>query len=196
MTSDTPGRVVLLNGPTSAGKSSLAEAVVARMPTPWFDLPVDLIHSIRSRPDLTVPSGYSMSDDDWNDVFRRSRAGYHRALAGMARAGNNVIGDHVLNEPWRIQDLLQVLEGVSVLLVHVTAPLHVLEARERDRGDREVGTARIQHQVVFAHGDCDLTIDTDRTSLDDAATLVVAQVDDWPADTAFDRLRRSGRART
>ncbi|WP_220093707.1 chloramphenicol phosphotransferase CPT family protein [Flexivirga caeni] len=45
-----PGRVVLLNGPSSAGKSSLAAAFAAIQPTPWHNLPVDLVHSSRSRP--------------------------------------------------------------------------------------------------------------------------------------------------
>ncbi|WP_281276225.1 phosphotransferase-like protein [Flexivirga caeni] len=123
------------------------------------------------------------------DTFRRSRAGYHRMLAAMARAGNDVVGDHVLNEPWRIADLLDVLDGIPVLLVHATASLEELERRERERGDREVGTARAQLDVVFAHGDCDLAIDTTGTSSVAAARAVTALVQEWPARTAFDRMR-------
>lgn len=46
-----------------------------------------------------------MTGDDWQAVFLRSRAGYHRMLAGLATAGNDVVGDHVLSQPWRIADL-------------------------------------------------------------------------------------------
>ncbi len=180
---------MLLNGPSSAGKSSIAEALVALMPTPWLNLPVDVVHAIRSRPDLIRPAGYAMSDEDWQAVFRRSRAGYHRMLAGLATAGNDVVGDHVLSEPWRIADLLDVLGGVPTLLVHVTAPLGVLEARERARGDREVGTARLQHEVAFTHNDCDLRIDTSRNTVTEAAARVRALVDAWPGSTAFERMR-------
>lgn len=183
-----PGRVVLLNGPSSAGKSTLARALTDRQPTPWHYLPVDLVHSIRSRP--AALAGVGWDEPAWQDVFRRSRAGYHRMLAGLAQAGNDVIGDHVLNEPWRIDDLLSVLGGIPVLLVHVTASLHELERRERERGDRTPGTARAQHEIVFAHGDCDLELDLTDLSAEAAAEQVTDLIDAWPASTAFDRLSR------
>lgn len=184
---EAAGRVVLLNGPSSAGKSSLATAFVAMQPTPWHYLPVDLVHSIRSRPETMaqVPG----DAPQWQRVFRRSRAGYHRMLAGMASAGNDVIGDHVLNEPWRITDLLRVLDGIPTLLVHVTASLEELERRESSRGDRVIGTALAQHEIVFGHGDCDLWVDTTGLTSEAAAARVTDLVESWPDTTAFDRLR-------
>lgn len=184
------GRIVLLNGPSSAGKSSLAAEFVRMRPTPWFNLPVDLVHSIRSRP--AALSDQPWDAPRWQEIFRRSRAGYHRLLAGLAAAGNDVIGYHVLNEPWRLKDLLQaVAADIPVLLVHVTARTRDLERRERARGDREPGTARAQIDVVFAHGDCDLQIDTTDISTADAARAVSELVASWPEPTAFDRMKRT-----
>lgn len=182
-----PGRVVLLNGPSSAGKSSVAQAFMAMQSTPWHYVPVDLLHSIRSRPEAMA----DMSGESpvWQEIFRRTRAGYHRMLAGMARAGNDVVADHVLNEPWRIEDLLRVLDGIPVLLVHVTASHDELDRRERARGDRELGTARAQADIVFAHGDCDLELDTTTMTSEAAARSVTDLVGSWPCTTAFDRLR-------
>ncbi|WP_170221906.1 phosphotransferase-like protein [Yimella lutea] len=68
---------MLLNGRSSAGKSTLAAAFARRQPTPWRVFPVDLLHSIRSRPDLR-PQGCPLTPDDWQATFRRTRAGYHR----------------------------------------------------------------------------------------------------------------------
>lgn len=184
---EAAGRMVLLNGPSSAGKSSLATAFAAMQPTPWHYLPVDLVHAARSRPEAMaqVPG----DGPQWQEIFRRSRAGYHRMLAGMASVGNDVVGDHVLNEPWRITDLLRVLDGIPTVLVHVTASLEELERREQARGDRVVGTARAQAEIVFAHGDCDMWVDTTELTSEAAAARVAALVDSWPARTAFDRLR-------
>src|ERR1700755_1626848 len=97
----SPGRLVLLNGPTSAGKTTLSASVTARLPTPWLVLPVDLFPSLRTRPDA------DLSPREWNDVFRRTRSAYHRALAGAVASGCDVIGDHVLSETWRLDDLLR-----------------------------------------------------------------------------------------
>lgn len=181
------GRVVLLNGPSSAGKSSLAAEFARTQPTPWHYLPVDLVHAARSRPAAMADT--PGDDPIWQAVFRRSRAGYHRMLAGMASAGNDVVGDHVLNESWRIADLLQVLADVPVLLVHVTASLEELERREAARGDRVAGTARAQHDIVFAHGDCDLELDTTDLSSEEPAATISRLVQSWPETTAFDRMR-------
>ncbi|MBB2891266.1 phosphotransferase-like protein [Flexivirga oryzae] len=185
-----PGRVVLLNGPSSAGKSSLARAFLARQSTPWHYLPVDLVHSIRSRP--AAMADLPTDGTRWQESFRRSRAGYHRMLAGLAQAGNDVVGDHVLSEPWRIADLLLALDGIPTLLVHVTASRAELERRERERGDRVPGTALAQVGLVFGHGDQDLEVDTTELSSEDAAQEVDAVVQSWPQCTAVDRLRRRG----
>ena len=93
------GRLVLLNGPSSAGKTTLAKAVVGRLRSPWLLLPMDLFHQIRTRPDA------DLTDRQWQDVFHRTRAAYHRALVGAAACGCDVLGDHVLSEPWRLDDL-------------------------------------------------------------------------------------------
>jgi hypothetical protein len=39
------GRVVLLNGPSSAGKTSIAAALTDALPTPWLNVPADLLSS-------------------------------------------------------------------------------------------------------------------------------------------------------
>src|SRR3954470_17440241 len=140
------GRIVLLNGPSSAGKTTLTQAVSSRLTTPWLVLPVDLFHQIRTRPSA------ELTDRQWHDVFHRTRAAYHRALVGAAAVGCDVLGDHVLDEPWRLDDLLRLTVGLDVLLVHVTCDPAELRRREKARSDREVGTARTQQRLGFAPG--------------------------------------------
>jgi chloramphenicol 3-O phosphotransferase len=176
--------IVLLNGPSSAGKTTLANCVAARLPTPWLVMPVDLFHRIRSRPQTELPA------EQWQDVFHRTRSAYHRALAGAALAGCDVIGDHVLSEPWRLAQLLELTTGLNVLLVHVTCNPDELDRREQQRGDRKAGTARAQAGVVFTHGDCDLAVDTTASAVEECARRVAALIVSPPRQTAFERLRR------
>jgi chloramphenicol 3-O phosphotransferase len=178
-----PGRLVLLNGPSSAGKTTLSQNVAARLATPWLLLPVDLFHQVRTRSDA------ELTPRQWHDVFRRTRAAYHRALAGAVASGCDVLGDHVLDEPWRLDDLLRLTEGLDVLLVHVTCSPAELRRRERARGDRDSGTAVTQQRLVFQHGDCDLTVDT-TYGPDEPTAALLELIRRPPADRAFDRLRR------
>lgn len=177
------GRIVLLNGPSCAGKTSLANALARQLPTPWLVMPVDLFHHIRSRPQS------KLAPDQWQRVFQETRSAYHRALAGAALAGCDVIGDHVLSEPWRLTEQLALTSGLDVLLVHVTCDLDELERRERHRSDREPGTARAQADVVFAHGDCDFVVDTTQAKPEACAARVAVLLDSPPKETAFERLR-------
>src|SRR3954451_21095435 len=182
------GRIVLLNGPSSAGKTTLTHAVSRRLASPWLVLPVDLFHQIRTRPDA------DLTDRQWQDVFHRTRAAYHRALVGAASSGMDVLADHVLNEPWRLDDLLRLSTGLDVLLVHVTCSPKELRRREKLRGDRDRGTALHQQRLAFLHGDCDLTVDTSYGP-DEPAAALLELIRTPPASRAFDRLRTTRLAR-
>jgi chloramphenicol 3-O phosphotransferase len=176
------GRIVLFNGPSSSGKTTLTKAVSRRLPTPWLVLPVDLFHQIRTRPDA------DLTDRQCHDVFHRTRSAYPRAMAGAASSVMVVQADHVLNVPWRLDDLLRLTEGIDVLLVHVTCSPKELRRRETTRGDRDPGSALAQRRLVFQHGDCDLTVDT-TYGPDEPTAAVLDLIRTPPEDRAFDRLR-------
>ena len=182
---DEPGRVILLNGPSSSGKSSVGRAMLPLLDEPWFFVPVDVVSGMRS-------TAYRLPLDDAgvHALLTRTRRGYHRTVAALASAGNHVIMDYPLSEPWRLADLLVVLDGYDVTLVDVVCSPDELERRERVRGDRPVGLAA--SQAVFEHADRDLTIDTTTSSPEECAASIVSRLDTLSRPKAFDRLRRRG----
>jgi chloramphenicol 3-O phosphotransferase len=179
-----PGQVILLNGTSSSGKSSIATELLDVLDRPWFHLGVDMFGAVRSRTRTPAePTALAA-------VLRRTRAGYHRAVAGFAAAGNDVVMDHVLSEPWRLADLLTVLDGFDVFFVGVRCDPAELDRRERERGDRPVGTAAAQLAVVHGHGRYDLDVDTSVMSARDCALEIKAYVESGARPVAFDELRR------
>lgn len=184
MTAESAGRIILLNGASSSGKSSIGRALLPLLADPWFFIPVDAIGEMRS----TVHTRL-LGDAEIDDMLRRTRLGYHRAVAALASAGNHVIMDYPLSERWRLTELLTTLAGYDVTLVEVRCSADELDRRERERGDRPVGLARSQ-TTVYAHGDCDIAVDTTSTGPDECARLIVQRLDALPSPKAFDRLRQ------
>ena len=177
--------MILLNGPSSSGKSSIGQALLPLFEEPWFLVPVDAVNAMRSTVQRRV-----LDERALLEVLTRTRRGYHRTVAALASAGNNVVMDYPLSEPWRLADLLEVLEGYDVTLVDVHCAADELERRERARGDRPVGLA--SSQTVFDHGDRDVTVDTTTASPEDCALEIVTALPTLAPPTAFDRLRGDG----
>lgn len=175
------GLIVFLNGTSSSGKSSIAKELLAVLEEPFFHMPVDAFHAMRSRKEL--------GPEEIQDMLHRTWRGYHRAVAGMAAAGNNVVVDHIFSEPWRLRDCLALFPPRDVVLVGVRCPLAELERREQARGDRPWGLAALQFEKVHAHGVYDVECDTSEADPAKCARRIAEFLPGRPTPTAFERLR-------
>jgi chloramphenicol 3-O phosphotransferase len=176
------GRIILLNGASSSGKSSIGRALQALLPDPWFFVSADDVNAMRSTVHTRV-----LDDAEIAEMLTRTRLGYHRAVAALASTGNDVIMDYPLSERWRLDDLVAVLHGYDVTLVEVRCSPDELDRRERLRGDRPVGLARSQ-TGVYGHGEPDLAVDTTATGPEACAREIVAALGKVPLPKAFERL--------
>jgi chloramphenicol 3-O phosphotransferase len=178
------GQVIFLNGTSSSGKSSIAQQLLLILDRPFFHMSVDAINAMRAR-ERTLELG----PGELAAILARTRAGFHRAVAGMAQAGNDLVVDYVLSEQWRLLDCLAVLDGLDVVFVGVRCSEPELARREKARGDRPPGQASAQLEQVHAHGAYDLECDTTTTSPRDCALSIRQSLDHLPVPRAFDRLR-------
>ncbi|MEV7788324.1 AAA family ATPase [Streptomyces sp. NPDC088106] len=176
-----PGRIIFLNGTSSSGKSSIARELLCVLDEPYFHLPVDSFHAMRSRREIPA--------EDLPEVLHRTWRGFHRAVAGMAAAGNNVVVDHVLSEEWRLLDCLELFPARDVVLVGVHCSPDELRRREEARGDRPAGLAARQFERVHSHGVYDIECDTTTTGAAECADRISAFLPRQPSPTAFERLR-------
>ncbi|MFJ4468717.1 chloramphenicol phosphotransferase CPT family protein [Streptomyces sp. NPDC089424] len=178
------GLIIFLNGTSSSGKSSIAAELLRILDEPCFHMAADSFHAMRSR--VPVPP------DALDTVLHRTWQGYHRAVAGMAAAGNDVVMDHILSADWRLADCLSLFEPQDVVLVGVRCPVDELERRERERGDRPPGLAAAQLKQVHAHGVYDLECDTGASDAAECARRIKDFLPARPTPTAFQRLREAG----
>ncbi|WP_307545091.1 chloramphenicol phosphotransferase CPT family protein [Streptomyces sp. V3I8] len=175
------GLIIFLNGTSSSGKSSIAKALLTVLDDMYFHMPVDAFHAMRARRDI--------APDELSSVLRHTWMGFHRAVAGMAAGGNNIVVDHVLSEQWRLLDCLALFAPEDVVLVGVYCPLQELERREQERGDRPPGLAARQITQVHAHSLYDIECDTSTTSAADCAQQIKDFLPHRPTPTAFEKLK-------
>ncbi|QXQ07337.1 chloramphenicol phosphotransferase CPT family protein [Sphingosinicellaceae bacterium] len=172
------GKVILLNGTSSAGKTSVAIALQRQLVDHYVLLGIDQFLSALP-PDLHGSArGVYFIDHQDGVRLRLGPAGvkleraFHRAVRAVADAGLNVIVDDVLFEPWLLEDWHIVLAGIHLTLVGVHCPITEAERREVARGDRRVGQARGQHGVVHLNCVYDLEVDAIACDPEQAASEI------------------------
>ena len=150
------GKIILINGASSAGKSTLARQLQQKLPIPFWHFSFDHLRDSNALPMARILSG----EIDWSTMRPAVFDGFHRCLPVLAEVGNNLIVDHIIeNEIW-MSDLVQLLAGLDVFFVGMHCPLPELERREQARGDRRIGEARTDYQVIHSFTEYDLEIDS------------------------------------
>lgn len=176
--------VIVLNGVGSVGKSSTAEALQALASRPLLHVAMDAFIQMMpmklvGHPDGLVfktrsEAGMPSLEIRTGPVLERALAGMRGAVAALADAGNDLIVDEVMLGDEHL-DYRALLAGHDLRFVGLFAALEVLEARERRRGNREIGLSRWQYGRVHAGVDYDLRIDTDQTTpVENAARICEA----------------------
>src|SRR4051794_18552183 len=170
----SPGSVIVLSGPSSAGKSTLAAALqrlFAAQGECWFvygiddyfsKLPFDWVtYTARNHFGIHAEDGVILETVDgkfrmrMGPIGRRLLLAWRGAVGSAARAGLNVIADDVqlTEDEWR--GWQSELRGIDAHWVRVHIALDVLEAREHERGDRTTGQARSQYQDAYRYATYD-----------------------------------------
>jgi chloramphenicol 3-O phosphotransferase len=164
---------IVLHGPTSAGKSSLAKALQYTAPTPAFHVALDAFVTMSRRRDMRSP-------EEQRQAYHLHCENLRATLARLVATPFEIVVDLVLRDETELQDTLRVLSSRSTYLVGVQAPLEVLEERERLRDDRASGMAREQTAHPAFRRNYDLVIDTSRQSPEQGAIAIRSFIRDHP----------------
>ena len=162
--------IILLNGASSSGKSSIARELQSQLPTPFLHLSIDHLRDSGVLPLERFRSG----EFTWADTREVFFIGFERAVAAMAGAGNDLIVDHIIETPEWMRRLESVLGGLDVFFVGVHCPLEELERREAARGDRPLGDARRDFSAVHEHCTYDFEADATRSPQLNASNIIAA----------------------
>ena len=190
MTTVQPGRIILINGTSSSGKTTLAKGLQSTLPELWLEMGIDrfayaLPGRILGQPAWPQLFRYVRPDGATDGPFaikttalgQRFVSSMHRTAAAIAGSGINVIVDHVLLEGSWLEECRRLWAGHSVLFVGVRCPLDVVVQRELERKDRTLGQAEAQFAVAHTWGAYDVEVDTSQLTPQEAVARILAALD-------------------
>jgi len=174
------GTVIVLNGPSGSGKSSIQKAFQnLMMPNLWVKVGIDNLFD-SPMPDINLENlSFWQSpnpirwveeshDADSNKVItllvgeqgKKVAYAMNSAIAAYAQNGCNVIVDYIAYDQDWLRDLEQKLAGFKTYYVAVEIPLEILEQREEARGTSPKGHARSHYATVYGDKKYDLVVST------------------------------------
>jgi len=186
------GMVIVLNGPSGSGKSSIQKAFQNLMiPNLWLKVGIDNLFDV-PMPDITPENMdtwqsqnpirwvETTTDEEGSQVItlyvgkQGDKVAYamNSAIAAYARNGNNVIVDYIAYDQKWFEDLKQKLSSCNTYYVAVDIPLEVLEKRERARGTSPSGHARSHYKTVYGPYTYDLRVNSAKNTPDEIARQI------------------------
>lgn len=188
-------KVILLNGCSSAGKTTLALKLQNLLKEPYQHVALDhfrdgmpgRVRGLNSPAGDPGASGLNVVPGQLNGEWvthiqfgeygERVLAGMRRTVATLNQLGCNVIVDDLLFKPAYLQDYLDVLDPDNTWFIGVKCSLDVVKQREALRPGRFPGTAISHFDQVHSHGAAyDLEVDTSRAKPEEVAEQIIQRM--------------------
>ena len=188
----TSGIVIVLNGPSASGKSSIQRAFQRlKMPNLWVKVGIDNLFD-SPMPDITVENLNFWQQENqirWitssEDVAGKKIVTLHvgeqgnmvayamnSAIADYAAHGCNVIVDYLAYKKDWFDDLQTKLKPYKTFYVAIDISREELERRETLRNTSPVGHARSHYSYVYWDKIYDLRVDSEKNSAEEIAQMI------------------------
>ncbi len=166
--------VIFLHGTSSSGKTTLAKALQAAAPLPFWHVSSDQLVEAG-----LLPNHQSIrADFDWKTHRPRFFNAFHGCVKAILDADNHMILDHIIESRDWYQQLRQHLTGHRVFIVGLHCSVKALRERELQRSDRHTGnryTGEAEYHLQHVHSYCryDFEINTQDNNPQHAAKIIL-----------------------
>lgn len=153
------GTIIVLNGVSSSGKSTLAKELTKLLPDFFafsiddFDLVIEKMEDREGQRLIPIETEYF----------------YYKNVAIFSDRGVNLILDQIIHDPLTLKNFYEALNGYPILFVGVHCPVDELLHREQSRGDRRIGLAASQLEYVHKQEIYDVEVNTFYQSISECA---------------------------
>ena len=173
------GKIIILNGVSSAGKTTLAKVLQERLSQPFFHIDVDMFCIMA--PQKFLENDYSLQHNFVSNMFD--------VVKLFSDKGYSLIVPCAFLEGYGyLEKCVSLLHSYQVLFVHVTCPIEELIQREKKRGDRPLGSAEAMLPMLVPQGTYDIMVDTYKYSTIDCADKLVEMLNTPEKLTSFKEL--------
>jgi chloramphenicol 3-O phosphotransferase len=162
------GQIIFLHGPSSSGKSTTANAIQGLAEVLFWHISIDHLRDSGVLPTERIERKEFL----WSDLRKPFFDSFHASLAAYAEAGNNLIIEHILDQPEWTEDLKALLAPFDVLFVGLHCDLDELQRRELERGDRPIGSAEQDFRTVHSGRVYDIELDGNGSATKNAQTIL------------------------
>jgi len=162
---NTKGNIIILNGTSSSGKTTLARAFQAKNRDVYLLCTLDMFWDMTPH---KIPAG--------SHHFPNMKLALIKSVKALAETGHNVIVDIIFCGNKTYQELNKELKGLNVKIIKVECPIEELNKRELARGDRKIGLASSQFKSVHEGVIYDLTISTLTSSSERCAKKLIEEL--------------------
>ena len=168
------GKVIILNGASSSGKTSILIKLQSLLDEPYINAGIDKFIWMLPKRYLDRPL--------WDDVLGlATKAGetggklfssMHKVIQLLSQQGLNVIADHVMVESLWVEECTRLFAPLPAYFIGIHCPLEVLIQRELERKDRTLGQAAAQYPLLHRHATYDKELDTSKLTVEQCALLI------------------------
>jgi len=188
---DIKGKIIIINGVSSSGKTTISKALQQKMEEHYFWIAND------SFCDMCSPKHWK---EDWIKRINQALTAMIYSIKSFSDLGFNVIVDQVFlnneSQGTLLNKCVEVLHDYPVLFVRTDCSLEKLRKREIERGNRRIGQAESQLELVHNHINYDIAIDTTEIDIDTNIKRIQLELDNTENRKAFsilyDKLIKTG----
>jgi chloramphenicol 3-O phosphotransferase len=166
-------KVIWLHGASSSGKSTIARSLQQRIEEPFWHYSIDHLRDSGVLPLDRVRRG----EFAWSDLRMPFFDGFHRSIGAFLAAENNLILEHIIEADAAAsfrEQLEALLRPHDLFFVGVRCSLEELTRRERDRGNRPIGSAEADYHRVHDGLRYDFEVDAEADPDENVARLLAA----------------------
>ena len=162
------GKIIILNGVSSSGKTTLAKAIQNAFDELYVRLSID---------DFVSMMPVKMVENELGNAFYTSQTILLQTIKTLSDAGTNVVVDNIMLTYFEtLKQYVECLHDYPVVLVKVVCPIQELRRRENERGDRTAGQGEQQINDLEPQDCYEISLDTFANTIEECVNLIAKKL--------------------